>query len=108
MNTSFIPWSILSSSVGTGIGAEGWNLAEIGPAPDDTRSFSIRIAFVSRFSLPPVVHLALTGLDADPREATRISLKTGLITESGFQAIISTWSTSRIYGVDFNWLAIGA
>lgn len=108
MNSSSIPWNILSSSVGVGIETDDWNLAEVGPHPDETRTFSVNVAFVSPFSLPPVVHLALSGLDVDQRDTTRISLKTGNITESGFEAVISTWSTTRIYGVDFNWLAIGA
>jgi hypothetical protein len=108
MNSSSIPWNILSSSAQVGIETDGWNLAEISENPDDVRDFTVHIAFVSPFSLPPVVHLGLTGIDADQRDTTRISLKSGLITESGFEAIISTWSNTRIYGVDFNWLAIGA
>ena len=108
MNSSSIPWNILSSSVGVGIGTGDWNLDHVGLDPDGIREFTLAVAFISSFSLPPVVHLALSGLDADQRDTTRISLKTGNITESGFEAIISTWSGTRLYGVEFNWLAIGA
>jgi hypothetical protein len=52
--------------------------------------------------------LSLTGFDLDQRESGRISLKAGAITRFGFQATISTWSTTRVYAVEFNWLAIGA
>ena len=108
MNSSSIPWNILSSSVTVGIQTEGWNLADAGPEPDAVRSFTVPIAFVSPFALPPVMHLSLTGLDADQRDSTRVSLTTREITASGFEAVVSTWAGTRLYGVEFNWLAIGA
>jgi hypothetical protein len=50
----------------------------------------------------------MSGFDLDQRESGRLSLRTGAITRFGFQAIISIWSTTRVYAVEFNWLAIGA
>lgn len=66
------------------------------------------VAFDSLFSSIPVVHLGLTGFDIDRRESARITLKAENITPSGFQAIISTWNASRIFAVEFHWMAIGA
>jgi hypothetical protein len=54
-----------------------------------------------------VVQLGLTGFDMDQRESSRITLKAENITESGFQAVISTWASSQVFAVEFNWLAIG-
>ncbi len=108
MNTNSLPWSIISSSVEVGIQTDGWNLAEPGSDADEARSFTVQVSFVSPFTMVPVLHLGLAGLDTDQRDSTRISLKPGLITESGFQAVITTWSGSRIYGVAFNWLALGS
>lgn len=105
---SHIPWNILSSTVGVGILTEGWTLAEPVTEPDTARSFVVEVVFDSAFSATPVVQLGLTGFDLDQRDSGRVSLKTGAITRFGFQAIISTWSTTRVYAVEFNWLAIGA
>ena len=103
-----IPWNILSSSIGVGILTEGWSLAEPVSEPDEARSFVVEVVFDTAFSATPVVQLGLTGFDLDQRESGRISLKAGAITRFGFQAIISTWSTTRVYAVEFGWLAVGA
>lgn len=66
------------------------------------------VVFDSSFASIPVVHLGLTGFDIDRRESARITLKAENITPSGFQAIISTWNASRIFAVEFHWMAIGA
>lgn len=108
MQSPHIPWNILSSSVGVGILTDGWNLADPDQNPDNARTFIVNVAFVSPFSLAPVVHLGLTGFDADQRDTSRITVKADRITESGFQARISTWASTRVYAVEFNWLAIGA
>lgn len=104
----YTPWNLLSSTVGVGILTEGWTLAEPVTEPDTARSFVVEVVFDSAFSSPPVVQLGLSGFDLDQRESGRISLKAGAITCFGFQAIIRTWSTTRVYAVEFNWLAIGA
>lgn len=107
MNQTLIPWNILSSSASASIGTEGWNLAGC-EDPETPRSFIMNVAFVSPFSFPPVVQLGLTGLDTDQRDSPRISLKAENVTENGFEAVVTTWSSTRVYGVEFNWLAIGA
>jgi hypothetical protein len=104
----YTPWNLLSSTVGVGILTEGWTLAEPVTEPETARSFVVEVVFDSAFSATPVVQLSLTGFDLDQRESGRISLKTGAITRFGFQAVISTWSSTKVYAVEFNWLAIGA
>lgn len=68
----------------------------------------VNIAFASRFAAVPVVQLGLSGFDLDQRDSARLTLKAVNITESGFTAVISTWAASRVFAVEFNWLAIGA
>ncbi len=105
---SHTPWNILSSSVGVGILTEGWALAEPVSNPETARSFTVEVVFDTAFSATPVVQLGLSGFDLDQRESGRLSLKAAAITRFGFQAVISTWSSTRVYAVEFNWLAIGA
>ena len=68
----------------------------------------MKVEFEVAFSAPPVVHLGLTGFDMDQRDSSRLSLTVGEVTAEGFVAKIATWEFSRVYGVEFNWLAIGA
>ena len=107
MNTSSLPWNVLSSQVVVGVLTEGWSLTEVEPDAEPVRSFTIDVSFVSPFSSVPVVQLGLTGFDIDQRDSGRISLKAENITEFGFQAVVSTWATTRVYGAEFQWLAIG-
>lgn len=108
MHASPVPWKVLSSRVGVGILTKGWDLDIVYPHSEDSRQFTVAVVFDSPFSAIPVVHLGLTGFDTDRRESARLSLKAENITESGFVAVISTWNTSRIFSVEFQWLAIGA
>jgi hypothetical protein len=55
-----------------------------------------------------VVQLGLTGFDIDQRDTARLSLKAADITPTGFMAEVWTWANTRVYAVEFNWLAIGA
>jgi len=108
MYSSSVPWNILSANVGVGVLTDGWNLADAPDFdPEDVRTFTVDVAFATPFMAAPVVHLGLTGFDIDQRDAGRITLKTAFITEFGFQAVISTWSSTRVYAVEFSWVAIG-
>ncbi len=108
MYSSSVPWKVLSSNVGVGILTEGWTLDVVYPDFAEPRSFIVEVVFDSPFSTIPVVHLGLTGFDMDRRESSRLTLKAENVTESGFLAVISTWDASRVFSVEFNWLAIGA
>lgn len=108
MYSPTVPWQVLSSTVGIGVLTDGWNLDTIEPGEEDSRSFIVNVAFASSFYSVPVVHLGLTGFDMDQRDSSRITLTAENISESGFQAVISTWATTRVFAVEFNWLAIGS
>ena len=102
-------WKTLSSTVSVGLASEGWNLAE--PSHDraeEPRVFELEVRFDTHFSTPPVVHVGLTGFDIDQRHTARLTLRALEISTVGFRAEIGTWSDSRIYSVEFAWLAIGA
>ncbi len=108
MYSAPIPWKILSATHGAGVLTPAWNLADPVALPEEGRFFVVDVVFASSFASAPVVHLGLTGFDVDQHESARLTVKVGQITESGFQAVISTWSTTRVYAVEFSWLAIGA
>ena len=107
MNSSPIPWKVLASNAGVGILTDGWTLDVADAGTDDSREFLVEIVFASPFAVAPVVQLGLTGFDIDQRDTSRLTLKAQNITESGFQAVIATWAGTRVYAVEFNWLAIG-
>jgi len=108
MHSSPLPWHVLSSHVGVGILTEGWTLDVCAAETDAVRHFRVEIAFASPFSSVPVVHLGLTGFDTDQRDSSRLTLKAEKISASGFSAVISTWAASRVFAVEFHWLAIGS
>lgn len=107
MYSPTVPWNVLSSNVGAGVLTEGWSLAEAETGADEVRTFSADVVFASPFLSVPVVQLGLTGFDIDQRDSGRVTLKAENITEFGFQAVIATWAGTRVYAVEFNWLAIG-
>lgn len=108
MTSDSIPWKVLSSKVGVGVLTEGWNLAEPDSHGEDVRTFVVNVAFDSPFVSSPVVHLGLAGFDLDQRDSARLTLSAENITPFGFCVAISCWADSRVFAVEFNWLAIGA
>ena len=101
------PWKVVSAQVSVGVLTEGWNLSTIDPDDDGVRNFIVDIAFDVPFTYPPVVHLGLTGFDIDQRDSARLSVRAENITNSGFQATLVTWAHTRVFGADFQWIAIG-
>ena len=105
------PLTILSASVGVGVLTPGWNIDQ-SPDTDDldgeARVYTYEVFFASPFVYTPVVTLSLTGFDLDQRDGGRISLKACNVNPGGFTAEISTWHGTRVYAVEFNWLAIGS
>ena len=108
MNLDYLPWNILSATVVVGTETEDWNLAIPADEEDPVRCFSLEVYFANPFKTPPVVHLGLTGFDIDQCSSGRIKVVAEAVTTDGFLAKISTWRSSRVYSVEFNWLAIGA
>ena len=83
-------------------------LDAVGAEADDVRTFRTAVVFATPFASIPVVQLGLTGFDLDQRDSGRITLQAENITATGFEALISTWAGTRVFAVEFNWLAIGA
>lgn len=108
MQSPSFPWTALSANVGIGVLTDGWNLAELPPEPGEARTFTLEVTFAAVFTAIPIVQVGLSGFDVDQRDSPRITIKAEAITPAGFQAVISTWATTRVYSVEFNWLAIGA
>ena len=100
---------MLSATVGAGTLTPGWNLAE-SPSTEEGewRVFTQRITFDAAFFGPPVVVIGLTGFDIDQRDSGRVSVKSRDITSEGFAVEITSWRGSRVYAVEFSWLAVGA
>jgi hypothetical protein len=104
-----VPWKSLSAALHVGVLTEGWTLAEPPEGgAENSRFFNLPIQFAEPFSSPPIVHLGLTGFDIDQRDSERLSLRAVEITNTGFIAEISTWRDTRVYSVEFSWLALGA
>lgn len=109
MQTSPVPWKVLSSHLGLGVLTDGWCLDARGDSEGaESRCFRMEVVFDSPFASVPVVQLGLTGFDIDQRDTERVSLKAADITPTGFMAEVWTWANTRVYAVEFNWLAIGA
>ena len=109
MQTSPVPWKVLSSHLGLGVLTDGWCLDAVEYSEGaESRCFRMEVVFDSPFSSVPVVQLGLTGFDIDQRDTARVSLKTAAITPTGFVVEVWTWANTRVYAVEFNWLAIGA
>lgn len=107
-NATVIPWHALCATVGVGQLTEGWTLDEEREEDAEPRLFSHKVSFSQPFKAVPVVHLGLTGYDVEEHGTARLSLKAEDITAQGFRAIITTWRDTRVYAVEFNWLAVGA
>lgn len=102
------PWKTLSASLQIGVLTDGWNLAE--PPADgaeDARVFRFTVFFSTPFDSAPVVQLGLTGFDIDQRDSNRLSVRVPEITPTGFVAEVATWRDTRVYSVEFSWLAVG-
>jgi hypothetical protein len=104
-----LPWKSLSASVQVGILTAGWNLAEPPvEGSEESRVFRFTVSFTAPFEALPVVHLGLTGFDIDHSDSSRLSVRVADITPASFVAEISTWRDTRVYSVEFSWLAVGS
>ena len=108
-NGNFKPLSTLSAVLRLDQSSDDWNLSQLTDAEEDgRREYLAHVNFVSPFNNVPLVHLGLTGFDIDKQESARISVEPTNITSYGFIVKVETWSNTRVYSVDINWLAIGA
>ncbi|MDF1824688.1 MAG: H-type lectin domain-containing protein [Verrucomicrobiales bacterium] len=108
MSDPYLPLKVVSASVSLGSESKGWNLDAPAAEGDPERSFLFDVYFDVPFSGTPVVHLGLVGFDIDQCSSSRVKLTAEKITGAGFQARVTTWRSSRVYSVDFDWIAVGS
>jgi hypothetical protein len=110
LNASLLPWKSLAATVNLDSSAcEDWILADPPwEGAQARRAIEVDVTFASPFAAAPVVHLGLTGFDIDKWHTARISLRVGDVRPDGFKVQIATWADTRVYAVEFAWLAIGA
>jgi hypothetical protein len=97
------PLTLLSAVVPLNSTVQGWTLAD----GDGVRSFHLPVAFEREFSAVPLVHLGLTGVDANKDHNLRVKVRAIDITPSGFTLVLETWLHSQIHAADVSWLAVG-
>jgi hypothetical protein len=69
------------------------------------RSVTIVVTFDKPFVNKPTVVLSVTKLDADTKSNVRYNIQATAVTKEGFVLQISTWSESKIYGINGIWVA---
>ena len=107
MNSLLLPWKTASAAVSVGMTSPAWNLAAWVGEDCPDRTYAVPVRFVVPFEEVPVVQVALTGFDQDQRTSARVRLAVTDLTVDGFTVVITTWRDTRVYGVDFSWLALG-
>ena len=108
LDTGIIPFKMCCAAVALDQYLPGWNLASIEEtAKPQLRRFVYEVNFDNSFSNVPLVHIGVTGFDIDNKDTSRLSVRAEEITHSGFNVVVETWMHTRMYKVEFSWLAIG-
>ena len=71
------------------------------------RPFQKRIDFPHSYEEPPIVVVALTGLDVDKSMNLRVEVDAPDVDRNGFSIVFKTWSNTKIYSVWVQWIAHG-
>jgi hypothetical protein len=69
------------------------------------RLYTRHVEFDREFSVIPVVRVGLSSLDSGNEAHLRILMYPASVSMKGFDLTIQTWSDTRIYSVQANWLA---
>lgn len=106
--TALLPIKMSSSIVKFEQSTPGWNLADIDEyAMEKPRRFVSKVTFDSPFSYVPLIHISISGFDMDQRDSARLNVCAEAINTTGFDIVVETWLTSRVYKVEVSWLALG-
>jgi len=103
--SNIVPLSMLSSVAVLDSSLEGWTL--LGASADSPRVFLFQVVFERPFAAPPLVHVAIVGLDVENNDAARLRVRAVDIGPGGFCIHVETWLNTRVWSVDVSWLAIG-
>jgi hypothetical protein len=82
-------------------------MMDLDPTDMNWRIFKQQVTFSKPFSAPPDVTFGLRYLDGQHDSNTRFYVWAEDVTETGFTAGIGTWADTHIFGIRFNWLALG-
>jgi hypothetical protein len=99
------PLTLLSAVVVLDSSLDGWSLLDPSTHPD--RAFRSQVSFSRSFSAPPIVQVAIVGLDVSNADNLRVRVRALDIAETGFTLLAETWLSTKIWSVDISWLAIG-
>lgn len=105
--TDIAPLNLLSSLAVLDQSLEGWTLLDRPSDLENRRIFRQEVAFERSFSSPPLVQVALVGLDVSNEANLRIRVKACDIKANGFSLVAETWWDTRIWSVEVSWLAVG-
>ena len=100
------PLSLLSATLVSDSSLEGWSLLDTSNGAD--RFFRYGVSFNSSFSVPPVVHVGLVGLDVSREDNLRVRVRAVDITVNGFTLLAETWLHTQIWSLEVSWVAIGS
>ena len=103
--SSVAPLTMLSAVLSLDSSLDGWSLLD--PTPHTDRVFRNHVTFSRSFSAPPIVQVAIVGLDVSNEHNVRVRVRALDITETGFTLMAKTWLSTKIWSVDVSWLAIG-
>ncbi len=70
------------------------------------RSFKKEITYKRSWSETPNVYTAITALNSDCKEKTRVEVVVDNKSNSGCTILVKTWDNSEIYHVKVSWFAI--
>ena len=103
-----LPLKMASATVAFDQFGEQWTLAEPDAETEDGhRSCTAHVAFEYPFDSIPVVHTGITGFDIDNNDTARLSVRVETIYTTGFDLVLETGRSTRVYGVQVGWLALG-
>ena len=94
---------IQTSEFHAGRNDPSWQLLE----GQGERPFTKRVDFRDTFTKPPIVVVALSGLDVDEKHNLRIIVDAEKVDKNGFDVVFRTWSNTKVYGVRVRWTAFG-
>jgi hypothetical protein len=104
--SNLVPFKVLSAVAVLDSSLQGWTLLDI-PATS-VRAFHQPVRFENAFSAPPLVHVAIVGLDVSKDDNLRVRLRALDVTSEGFTLQAETWFNTRIWLVEVSWLAVGS
>ncbi|MEA2665940.1 MAG: hypothetical protein QOI11_2884 [Candidatus Eremiobacteraeota bacterium] len=84
------------------INTTGWTLS----SPSGDRTYERYVVFQPPLAVLPVMHVALSVLDADATANVRVNVIATNVSTSGFSLRIEAWADTILYAVKASWLAI--